>query len=246
MQAFMCKVQKVMKSEFGNSWQTAFDVFEDVPIAAASIGQVHAATLAGSDGLAVAVKIQFPGVVQSIDSDLSNLGMLLSASSLLPRGLYLRNTLAVMKRELEDECDYIREARSGRIFRALLSDDDVFEVPRVIPHLSTSRVLTTERMWGVPMSQSENFSQDLRNQVLRPGSKLIQWSLTHSLIDWASTAQVVPEGSVPFWVHADRPKLDQLSVERKYSKGSVMTTIIRSCSHSSQDRIDRLRSLARV
>lgn len=113
----------------------------------------------------MAVKIQFPGVARSIDSDLSNLGLLLSASALLPRGLYLENTLRVMKRELKEECDYTREAHCGRLFGALLSDDPAFTVPRIISNLSTPRVLTTERMWGTPVTRLANAPQAIRDMV---------------------------------------------------------------------------------
>ncbi|MFS2021985.1 AarF/UbiB family protein, partial [Massilia sp. CT11-108] len=75
-----------------------------------------------------------------MSSDLSNLSILLRSSALLPKGLYLQNTIAVMKRELEDECDYIREAESGRRFHRLLKDYDYFKVPQVVDEASTSKV----------------------------------------------------------------------------------------------------------
>jgi len=153
-----------MSAELGNEWESLFSTFNRTPIASASIGQVHRATLA-STGEEVAIKIQFPGVSSSIASDLANLSLLLRSSALLPKGLYLQNTIAVMRRELEDECDYIREAESGRKFRDLLKDDKVFVVPKVMDEASTNSVLTTEWMDGKPLSRMKGMSQATRNSV---------------------------------------------------------------------------------
>lgn len=153
-----------MRSELGPEWQSLFSTFERTPIASASIGQVHRGTLA-EDGIPVAVKIQFPGIASSIQSDLSNLSLLLRGSAVLPRGLYLQNTIAVMKRELEDECDYVLEAEAGRRFREYLKGDTFFRVPKVVDAASTGKVLTVEWMEGKPLSQMKGLSQDTRNKV---------------------------------------------------------------------------------
>src|SRR5262245_49832264 len=94
---------KVLTSNLGADWRDIFDSFEDVPIAAASIGQVHKAVLR-STKQSVAVKVQYPGVANSIDSDLNNLSILLTASRLLPKGLYLDKTIANARTELAWEC----------------------------------------------------------------------------------------------------------------------------------------------
>lgn len=153
-----------MKAELGADWTSLFSTFDRTPIASASIGQVHRAVLA-STGETVAVKIQFPGIQESISSDLSYLTPLLASSSILPRGLYLQNTIAVMKRELADECDYIREAESGRKFAALLEGDEYFDVPKVVDEASSEKVLTTTWMEGKPLSRMKNMSQETRDKV---------------------------------------------------------------------------------
>lgn len=160
------------------------------PFAAASIGQVHSATLSWDsplvadefrDGefderrrrgepLEVAVKVQFPGVRESISSDLSNLKWLLLATAVLPRGLYLDNTLKVLERELIQECDYEREARFGVAMRRLIFDDlsklrRDFDVPRVVTALSGKMVLTTEMMYGKPLKSVMSVDQDKRDWV---------------------------------------------------------------------------------
>ncbi len=153
-----------MRAELGEHWADSFSEFERIPMASASIGQVHGAKIAAS-GLPVAVKVQFPGIASSITSDLDNLSLLLKTSALLPRGLYLDNTLAVMRRELADECDYVKEAASGRRFRELLKDDPLFEVPEVIDDLTSAKVLTTQMLSGRPLSEIKHLDQMTRDKV---------------------------------------------------------------------------------
>ena len=153
-----------MSAELGPTWRSNFSSFNPIPIASASIGQVHSGVLA-SNGMPVAVKVQFPGIKESIDSDLDNLSLLLAASALLPKGLFLDSTIKATKIELADECDYLREAECAKRFRNELQGDDRFEVMKVVGGLCTSKVLTMEHMKGVPVGQAEGLSQDVRDQV---------------------------------------------------------------------------------
>lgn len=155
---------KVLADNLGPNWRDLFSSFEEVPMAAASIGQVHAAVLK-STGKPVAVKVQYPGVADSIDSDLNNLSILLTASRLLPRGLYLDKTIANARTELAWECDYLREAECGTRFRELLRDDPVFVVPEVMPEASGKQVLTMEMLEGVAVTKVQEFSQEQRDWV---------------------------------------------------------------------------------
>ncbi|KAJ9657624.1 hypothetical protein H2201_008129 [Coniosporium apollinis] len=162
---------KVLASNLGSEWRDLFSSFEEVPMAAASIGQVHKAVLK-STGQEVAVKVQYPGVANSIDSDLSNLSILLTASRLLPKGLYLDKTIANARTELAWECDYIREAECQMRFRELISDEpDTFVVPAVIPEASGREVLTAELMTGTGVAKLPSLAQDRRDwigtQILR-------------------------------------------------------------------------------
>jgi aarF domain-containing kinase len=162
---------KVLALNLGQDWRDLFSEFEEKPIAAASIGQVHSATLK-SNGERVAVKVQYPGVADSIDSDLSNLAILLTASRLLPKGLYLEKTIANARTELAWECDYIREAECGQRFQKLLSDEkDIFVVPKIYPEASGKQVLTMEYMDGIGVTKVQNCTQEERDwigtQILR-------------------------------------------------------------------------------
>ncbi|OJJ43761.1 hypothetical protein ASPZODRAFT_135782 [Penicilliopsis zonata CBS 506.65] len=155
---------KVLSDNLGSNWRDLFISFDEMPIAAASIGQVHKAVLKKT-GQPVAVKIQYPGVSDSIDSDLNNLSILLTASRLLPRGLYLDKTIANARTELAWECDYVREAESGDRFRELLKDDPAFVVPQVIPEASGKQVLTMELLEGVAVTKIKNITQEQRDWI---------------------------------------------------------------------------------
>jgi aarF domain-containing kinase len=155
---------KVLADNLGPNWRDLFTSFDEVPMAAASIGQVHAAVLK-STGKPVAVKVQYPGVADSIDSDLNNLSILLTASRLLPRGLYLDKTIANARTELAWECDYLREAECGARFRELLRDDQVFVVPEVMPEASGKQVLTMEMLEGVAVTKIQDFTQEQRDWI---------------------------------------------------------------------------------
>ncbi|KAJ5127622.1 Protein ABC1 [Penicillium atrosanguineum] len=155
---------KVLSDNLGPNWRDLFSSFNDIPIAAASIGQVHSAVLK-STGKPVAVKVQYPGVADSIDSDLNNLSILLTASRLLPRGLYLDKTIANARTELAWECDYIREAECAARFRNLLADDPVFVVPEIMPEASGKQVLTMEMLEGVAVTKIQDFSQEQRDWI---------------------------------------------------------------------------------
>lgn len=173
------QIDKVMKESLGsNSWRNDyFELFEEKPFASASIGQVHKAVLL--DGRIVAVKIQFPGVKECIDSDLDNLKLALKFSKLLPKGLYLDNTIKVAKKELERETDYIIEAENMEQFR-LLTSRSKYRVPKVILELSTERVLTSEYMAGIPFSDIMHLNQDKKNDI---ASRLLNLCLKE-LFEW--------------------------------------------------------------
>jgi aarF domain-containing kinase len=162
---------KVLASNLGTEWRDLFSSFDEKPLAAASIGQVHSAILK-SNGARVAVKVQYPGVADSIDSDLNNLAILLTASKLLPKGLFLDKTIDNARTELAWECDYIREAECGLRFQELLADEtDVFVVPKVYSEASGKQVLTMEFMDGVGVTRVQSFTQEQKDwigtQILR-------------------------------------------------------------------------------
>lgn len=100
-------------SQLGEDWRSRLLEFDEVPLAAASIGQVHRARLL--DGTEVAMKIQYPGVAESIDSDLNNLKRLVQMTNLLPPGLFVDKIIEVASVELKAECRHFLSSLSCNI-----------------------------------------------------------------------------------------------------------------------------------
>ena len=154
----------VLQSEWGADWKKRLSAFDANPIAAASIGQVHRARL--PDGTELAIKVQYPGVAQSIDADVDNVATLLRVSGLLPRELDLAPLLEEAKRQLHEEADYEREAGEMLRFADWLGDDARYHVPRPIEGLTTRRILAMEFVVGEPIEALESAPQDVRDQAM--------------------------------------------------------------------------------
>lgn len=157
------QMDRVMVQELGPDWESKVASFERKPFAAASIGQVHHATL--HDGRAVAIKIQYPGVAKGINSDINNLMAILKYWDIIPRGMYIDNVVAVARRELAWEVDYVREAECAKKFKNLVKPYPEYYVPDVIDELSTAQVYTMELITGTPVDKLVDASQELRNRV---------------------------------------------------------------------------------
>ncbi|KAG9464702.1 hypothetical protein GDO78_019525 [Eleutherodactylus coqui] len=157
------QMTKTLNADLGPNWRDKLEFFEERPFAAASIGQVHLARL--KDGREVAMKIQYPGVAQSINSDVTNLMTVLNMSNALPDGLFPEHLIEVLSRELALECDYKREAACAKRFKELLNDHPFFYVPAVVDELCSAHVLTTELVTGFPLDQAEQLSQETRNEI---------------------------------------------------------------------------------
>ncbi|XP_001354442.1 atypical kinase COQ8B, mitochondrial [Drosophila pseudoobscura] len=164
------QVERVMNTQLGPGWRQRLRSFEDKPFAAASIGQVHRATL--NDGMQVAIKIQYPGVAQSIESDIDNLVGMLKVWDVFPQGFFIDNVVRVAKRELQWEVDYDREAEYTEKFRQMIAPYPEYYVPRVVRDLTTSSVLTTELIPGVPLDKCFDLSYEHRAHIAASVLKL--------------------------------------------------------------------------
>ncbi|XP_021717795.1 LOW QUALITY PROTEIN: protein ABC transporter 1, mitochondrial-like [Chenopodium quinoa] len=166
------QINQVLDAELGPQWSSKLRSFNYEPMASASIGQVHQAVT--HDGMEVAMKIQYPGVADSIESDIKNVKLLLDYTNLIPKGLYLDQAMKVAREELSRECDYVLEANNQKLFRNLLSEKQGFYVPLVVDELSSKRVLTTELIHGIPIDKVASLDQETRNDV---GKKLLDLTL---------------------------------------------------------------------
>lgn len=159
----MGQLVAVLEANWGDAWDRHFSHFSFTPIAAASIGQVHRARTRG--GQALAVKIQYPGVRRSIDSDIDNVATLLRISGLLPDALDVNPLLDEAKRQLHAEADYRVEAAHLRRYGALLADSPAFVLP--VPHdeLTTREVLAMSYVDGAPIESLTTAPQAERDRV---------------------------------------------------------------------------------
>ncbi|MDZ7629487.1 MAG: AarF/ABC1/UbiB kinase family protein [Parvularculaceae bacterium] len=158
------QLRLALERNWGRDWLRRFERFDVKPIAAASIGQVHRAQT--KDGRDLAVKVQYPGVKESIDSDIDNLASLLKLSGLLPNGLDIAPVLADAKRQLKEEADYGREGAMLDRYRKLLASDASFLVPALHADLTTPSVLAMDYASGDPIELLEDADQETRDGVM--------------------------------------------------------------------------------
>lgn len=140
----------VLRSAWGDSWQGSFSYFSFEPIAAASIGQVHKATL--KTGEELAVKVQYPGVKQSIDADLDNVARLMKLSGMVPNRVALDSVVEQAKAQLKEEADYLQEADYLRYYAQKLEHQPAFRVPKVFASWTNEQVLTMSFERGESLS----------------------------------------------------------------------------------------------
>ena len=157
------QLKQVLNRNWGTNWLPAFERFDVHPIAAASIGQVHRAQL--KDGRDVAIKVQYPGIADSIDSDVANVGALVKMSGLLPKGFELAPYMEEARKQLHEETDYAREGRELQRFQALLAANEDFTVPQFHEDWSTPEILTMSFLEGSPIETVADTDQAERNRV---------------------------------------------------------------------------------
>ncbi len=165
------QLDKVLAEQWGKDWRRQFRRFEPRPIAAASIGQVHRAVT--RDGETLAIKVQYPGVAQSIDSDVDNVATLLRVSGLLPKQLDLDPLLKAAKEQLHEEADYIREGEQMRLYRERLADRPGFIIPELHEGLTREKILAMSFVEGIPIETLADEPQDLRNEVFERLIRLV-------------------------------------------------------------------------
>jgi len=161
------QLRRVLGREYGKGWQEKFAHFDFESVAAASIGQIHRARKHG--GRELALKIQYPGVARSVDSDVDNLATLLRRLDFLPLQLDVPALASEAKRQLKLETDYESEARNLERYRKLVAVMPDVVVPRVDRTLTTRHVLAMDWIDGEPLEAlaSEAVPQARRNAVAR-------------------------------------------------------------------------------
>ena len=151
------QLQQVLDEAWGTGWFDTLLYFSYAPIAAASIGQVH--KVITMQGETLAVKVQYPGIGNSIDSDVDNVASIIKLSGLLPGSFDIKPLLGEAKLQLHDEANYVREADMMTRYQQAAADFESFVVPEVYTALSTPTVLAL----GISPSQAANARRKVKS-----------------------------------------------------------------------------------
>lgn len=168
-------IAEQIEKELGSIPESLYSRFDPEPFAAASIGQVHRART--DDGREVVVKVQYPGVDSSVDSDLMHLRIALKAGGFVRTNKKnLDAVFSEIRERLHEELDYTHEADNLRLFRDFHKDHDFVVVPDIVGERSSQRVLTLTYEPGTDINDldAENFDQETRNRL---GYNLFQITL---------------------------------------------------------------------
>ena len=160
-------VRRRMAGELGPDWQGKFASFGQEAAAAASLGQVHRATL--PDGTDVACKLQYPDMPSTVDADLRQLRLAMNVFKRIDTTIQGDDVYTEIAERLREELDYLREAAQMRLYDLMLQDEPLVSVPRPIDDLTTPRLLTMTWLPGKPMQQriDEDPPLEVRNHIAR-------------------------------------------------------------------------------
>jgi len=158
-------VRRRMSAELGPDWEARFANFEHEAAAAASLGQVHRATLA--DGTRIACKLQYPDMASTVEADLRQLRVAMAVYHRLDNAIQHGDIYTELAERLREELDYLREAAHMRLYGLMLADQPTVHVPRPIDGLCTRRLLAMTWLDGRPLMQrlKERPPQEERNRI---------------------------------------------------------------------------------
>ena len=155
------QVRTVLEEEYDERPESVFASIEEEAFAAASIGQVHRATLHG--GTPVAVKIQYPGIADALESDVANAGILVRLARVLAPGLDAKAVASELRERVLEELDYEFEAQNQRSFARAYEGHPFIFVPKVHSRLSRRRVLVSDYVEGRGFDEVKELEQDERD-----------------------------------------------------------------------------------
>ncbi|WP_018149648.1 ABC1 kinase family protein [Henriciella marina] len=163
-------VKRRMRAELGPDWQERFTEFGKEAAHAASLGQVHRATL--PDGREVACKLQYPDMSSAVESDVGQLKSLLGMFRRFDGSIDPEEIVEEISDRLREELDYKRERKAMNLYREMLGEKDFVHIPAPVDELSTDRLLTMEWVNGQPLTAYEGASQEVRNGI----AKRLYWT----------------------------------------------------------------------
>lgn len=156
-------VKRRMSAELGTDWQKRFKSFDHQPAAAASLGQVHKAE--APDGTALACKLQYPDMASAVEADIGQLNMIFSIRQRMDPAIDTGEIRLEIADRVREELDYEREAKHIALYARVLDDEPLVRVPKVVPALSTGRLLTMTWQTGRRLLEFKNHDIADRNKL---------------------------------------------------------------------------------
>lgn len=220
-------VKRVFRSELGSNPEDVFEHFDYQCLAAASLGQVHRATLPG--GERVVVKIQYPNVAENVESDLK---LVKTMTSMLNNPL-IRSTVEEISNQLLEELDYEKELANLQLFQDIATESGVV-APKPFPRFSSSKVLTLSELEGTPVHECNDskasskalgevlklFLHSLKNHSCihadpHPGNFLVHPEVT-GVVDFGSVKKQIPDQVVELFLQLLNPKANPETITSLY------------------------------
>eukprot|EP00544_Gedaniella_sp_CCMP2646_P011286 CAMPEP_0202491856 /NCGR_PEP_ID=MMETSP1361-20130828/8783_1 /ASSEMBLY_ACC=CAM_ASM_000849 /TAXON_ID=210615 /ORGANISM="Staurosira complex sp., Strain CCMP2646" /LENGTH=596 /DNA_ID=CAMNT_0049121975 /DNA_START=45 /DNA_END=1835 /DNA_ORIENTATION=- len=228
------QLEAQLKSQLGPNWREKLEYFDELPFAAASIGQVHRAKTL--DGSYVVMKVQYPGVANSIESDLRNLEMLINLTGLAPLGLFIEEVMRVGRNELKSECDYQNEMENQLKFKQLVENDpqlhqERFRVPGVYKDLTTKQIITSDFVRGGTIDKVAHLDQDERNRI----AYNIMYLTMQELFTWRFMQTDPNWGNFLYDMGTFTTFLIDFGAAREYSKQFVDGYLRIVCANANRD-----------
>ena len=231
------QLEKQLHSQLGPNWRGLLVDFDDLPFAAASIGQVHRAKIQdGADVKDVVMKVQYPGVANSIESDLRNLQMLINLTGLAPPGLFIEEVMRVGRNELKVECNYLREMENQLKFKQLVEQDPQLSrervvVPGVYKHLTTEQIITSDYVRGGTIDKVSHLDQEERNRI----AYNIMYLTMQELFVWRFMQTDPNWGNFLYDMGTRTTYLIDFGAAREYSKSFVDGYLRIVCANANHD-----------
>ncbi len=219
------EVAEVLNQAWGSGWEQQFRRFSFTPLAAASIGQVHKAEL--KDGKCLAIKIQYPGIRQSIDSDIDNLARLLKLFRQIPTTLDFAPLMEEAKQQLHLEADYRREAELLTQYNDWISGDDRFALPKLFTALSNKEVLAMSHLDGEPIETLAQAPAEERNRI---AGHLLELAM-RELFDWGLVQTDPNFSNYRYDPHSGQIQLLDFGAVRSYpsERREVLRDLLTAC-----------------
>lgn len=229
------QVGQVLEQAWGDGWQSLFKRFFFTPLAAASIGQVHEAVL--TDGRRLAIKIQYPGIRRSIDSDVDNVSTLLHLFNLVPEKLEFAPLLEEAKKQLHLEADYRAEAIALNRYLQHLAGDPRFEVPEAVESLTTRDVLAMSYLSGQPIETLADLPAVTRNAA---AASLVELAM-RELFEWGLVQTDPNFANYMYEPQSGRVQLLDFGATRAYPalQRKALFSLLGACIEGEDSDVDR-------